>query len=167
MRTSFITEKEKIDQIILGCDICFVGINGEDGMPYVIPMNFGYDGEELILHSGPNGKHLDLLKKDNRICISFCSDRTLRCQTPEIACSYSMESQSVVCQGTVSFLDDDDLEGKEKAMKLLMKSFSQRAFKYSDPALRNVKVWKINIEKMTGKAFGQHFKNKKSPSESY
>ncbi len=164
MRTSIIEDREKIDNIIANCDICFVGITGEDGVPYVIPMNFGYDGVHIILHSAPEGKHLELLKKDNRISITFCSDRKLRCQSPEVACSYSMESASVLCKGRVSFIDDNDLEEKQKSMNLLMKNYSEREFRYSEPALRYVKVWKISIETITGKAFGQNFRNQKSPS---
>ncbi|NDV46335.1 pyridoxamine 5'-phosphate oxidase family protein [Paludibacter sp. 221] len=159
MRTSFVNNRDEIDQIIASCDVCFVGMVDIDGMPYVIPMNFGYDGENIILHSGPEGKYLDLLGKDNRVCITFCSQRELRCQHPDVACSYSMESKSVVCKGMVFFIDDNDLVTKERYMNIIMKNYSEREFKYSEPALRNVKVWKVRIDSITGKAFGQNFKS--------
>jgi nitroimidazol reductase NimA-like FMN-containing flavoprotein (pyridoxamine 5'-phosphate oxidase superfamily) len=159
MRTSQITDREKINEIISACDICFVGMNGENGVPYVIPMNFGFDGVEIILHSAPEGKHIELLKKDNRVSLTFCSERKLRFQHADVACSYGMESASVICIGAVSFVADDDLPEKERAMNLFMKNYSDRAFKYSEPALRNVKVWKVSIETVTAKAFGQNFRN--------
>ena len=163
MRTIFLTDKSEIDRVIGQCDICFVGMNGADGVPYVIPMNFGYDGREFILHSAPHGKHVDLLAHDNRVSLTFCTARTLRCQHPDMACSYSMESASVLGTGTVSFVDDEDLEEKERCLNVLMRHYVTRDFAYSAPALRNVKVWKVAIETMTCKAFGQNFKNLQAP----
>jgi nitroimidazol reductase NimA-like FMN-containing flavoprotein (pyridoxamine 5'-phosphate oxidase superfamily) len=121
-------------------------------------MNFGFDDAEIILHSATEGKHIELLKKDNRVSLTFCTERKLRFQHPDVACSYSMESASVICIGAVSFVADDDLSEKERAMNLFMKNYSGRAFKYSKPALRNVKVWKVRIESFTAKAFGQNYK---------
>jgi nitroimidazol reductase NimA-like FMN-containing flavoprotein (pyridoxamine 5'-phosphate oxidase superfamily) len=119
-------------------------------------MNFGYADGEIILHSGPEGKHIRLVAHDNRVCITFCSDRKLVFQHPDVACSYSMLSKSVVCKGKVLFIED--LEEKEKALNLTMKHYTDRPFKYSKPALTNVKVWRVTIDEMTAKAFGQNFK---------
>ncbi len=156
MRTSLITDKEVIESIINQCDICFLGITEADGSPYVIPMNFGYANSEIILHSGPHGKHLSLLELNNRVCITFCSDRKLLYQHPDVACSYSMNSKSVLCKGAVTFIED--ISEKEAAMNLLMKNYTDREFKYSTPALMNVKIWRVTVDEMTAKAFGQNFK---------
>jgi nitroimidazol reductase NimA-like FMN-containing flavoprotein (pyridoxamine 5'-phosphate oxidase superfamily) len=156
MRTSFITDKQEIEEIINSCDICFVGLIEADGTPYVIPMNFAYFGDEIILHSAPEGKHLHLLELNNRVCVTFCSERKLVYQHQDVACSYSMTSKSVVCKGSVSFVED--LNQKEVVLNRLMSKFSKRAFKYSTPALNNVKVWRVSIDEMTAKSFGQNFK---------
>ncbi len=157
MRTSFITDKAEIESIINQCDICFVGLTEIDGTPYVIPMNFGYLDGDIILHSAPEGKHIGLLEHSNRICVTFCSDRKLAYQHPDVACSYSMTSKSVVCKGSVSFIED--LEEKENALNSMMQKFTKKEFKYSAPALRNVKVWRVSVDEMTSKSFGQNFKS--------
>jgi nitroimidazol reductase NimA-like FMN-containing flavoprotein (pyridoxamine 5'-phosphate oxidase superfamily) len=156
MRTSYITDKTEIESIIDKCDICFVGLIEADGTPYVIPMNFGYLDNEIILHSAPEGKHLRLLTLNKRVCVTFCSERKLVYQHPDVACSYSMFSQSVVCKGAVTFVED--LNVKEELMNVMMKKFTYRPFKYSKPALMNVKVWRVTIDEVTAKAFGQNFK---------
>src|ERR1035437_5254018 len=156
MRTSILTDKKEIEEIISHCDMCFVGITEADGTPYVIPMNFGYNDGEIILHSAPEGKNISLLALSNRVCVTFCSDRKLVYQHPDVACSYSMTSKSVLCKGSVSFVED--LNEKEEMMNSLMSKFSHRTFKYSTPALKNVKVWRVSIDEMTAKAFGQNFK---------
>lgn len=156
MRTSFITDTKEIEDIINQCDVCFVGLIEADGTPYVIPMNFGYSDGEIILHSANEGKHLHLLALNNRICVTFCSERKLVYQHPDVACSYSMLSKSVVCKGSVSFIED--LTEKEQTMNLFMKNYTDRTFKYSKPALMNVKVWRVTVNEITAKAFGQNFK---------
>jgi len=156
MRTTVLTDKKEIEEIISQCDVCFVGITEADGTPYVIPMNFGYGGGDIILHSAPEGKNISLLALSNRVCVTFCSDRKLVYQHPDVACSYSMLSKSVLCKGSVSFIED--LAEKEVAMNLTMKHYTDRPFKYSKPALMNVKVWRVTIDEMSGKAFGQNFK---------
>ncbi len=156
MRTSYITDKSEIESIINQCDICFIGLIETDGTPYVIPMNFGYVNNEIILHSAHEGKHLRLLEKNNRICVTFCSERKLVYQHPDVACSYSMLSQSVVCKGAVTFVEDYD--EKTELMNTLMKNYTDRTFKYSKPAIMNVKVWRVIVDEVTAKAFGQNFK---------
>lgn len=156
MRTSYIVEKSELESVITRCDVCFVGITETDGSPYVIPMNFGYSNDEIILHSGPHGKHLDLLALNNRVCVTFCSDRKLVYQHPDVACSYSMLAKSVLCKGSVTFIDD--LAEKEAALNITMKNYTDRPFTYSQPALVNVKVWRVKVDEMTGKSFGQNFK---------
>ena len=157
MRTFFITDQEEIDQIILSCEHCFVGISEKDGSPYVFPMNFAYADDVIILHSGPHGKHLQLLETDNRVCVTFCTENNkILYQHPDVACSYSMQSKSVLCKGKIEFVENQ--EEKERLIKLFMRHYTDREFKISAPAIRNVKVWIMKPETITAKAFGQNFK---------
>ena len=55
MKTFIIEDKQRIESIILHCDVCFVGIVDMEGNPYVVPMNFGYEDGIIYLHSGPEG----------------------------------------------------------------------------------------------------------------
>ncbi len=159
MRTSFITDTKQIEELILLCSQCFVGMVEEDGSPYVIPMNFGYQDGEIVLHSDSHGKHINLLEKDNRVCITFCTENNrILYQHQDVACSYSMESKSVLCKGKIVFIED--LAEKEKYIKIFMKHYSDKDFKFSTPAIRNVKVWTMKPEEITAKAFGQNFKEK-------
>jgi nitroimidazol reductase NimA-like FMN-containing flavoprotein (pyridoxamine 5'-phosphate oxidase superfamily) len=158
MKTISIAHSVELEAIINSCDICHIGITDEDGSPYVIPMNFALHGDHIILHSGPTGSHLNFLSIDNRMCVTFTSNGSLVYQHEKVACSYRMDSKSVVCRGRVEFVED--LEQKEELLNVFMKKYSDKSFKYSAPALRNVKIWLFKIEIMTGKAFGQPHNNK-------
>ena len=133
MKTIVIEDKQRIESIILQADACFVGITDLEGNPYVVPMNFGYENDTLYLHSGPEGGKIEMLQHNNNVCITFSLGHKLVYQHKQVACSYSMRSESAMCRGKVEFIDQ---------------------FSYSDPAVRNVKVWKVPVDQMTGKVFG-------------
>ena len=156
MKTINIESKEELESIINECDICHIGMVAEDGSPYVIPMNFAFTGTEIILHSAPFGSHLNCLNHDNRLCITFTTPGLLVYQHEKVACSYRMDSKSVVCKGTVDFVEN--LEEKELLLNVFMKKYSEKSFKYSQPALKNIKVWLFKIDQISGKAFGQPHK---------
>lgn len=153
MKTVSIFDKDKMEQIIAACSICFVGFAGLDGTPYVIPMNFAYSEGQIILHSASFGTHQTMLEANNRVCITFCTEGNLVYQHSEVACSYRMDSKSVICSATVHF--EEDLEQKEYLLNVFMKKYSEKTFKYSVPALKNVRVWVAHVHTMTAKAFGQ------------
>ena len=157
MKTVVIDDRIEMENIINECQICHVGISEMDGSPYVIPMNFAFYEGTIVLHSGPFGKHLNLLAQDARVCVSFCQQGELVYQHEKVACSYRMDGRSVICKGEVVFVDN--LEEKEKLLNIFMTKYSDQAFNYSQPALRNVKVWTVKVTEMTAKAFGQpHWK---------
>ena len=152
MKNRAITLKEEIERIIQKCEVCNVAMVDLEGAPYVIPMNFGYTNDCIYLHSSQNGKKIDILKINNAVCISFSTDHLLRWQSEKVACSYSMKYRSVLAYGKVDFVT----EKKEKisALNKIMKQYTDKTYKYSDPSLVEVCVFKVNIEKMEGRAYG-------------
>jgi nitroimidazol reductase NimA-like FMN-containing flavoprotein (pyridoxamine 5'-phosphate oxidase superfamily) len=152
MKTIIHTVKEEAEAVIKACDICFVGMADTDGTPYVLPMNFGYCEGTAYLHSAQEGRKIDILKRNPNVCITFCTTDKLNCQHPDVACSYSMHALSVVAWGKVAF--EEDFEVKTKMLDLFMKHYSDKTFRYSPPAVRNVKMWKVTLETITCKETG-------------
>ncbi|MFV0396935.1 MAG: pyridoxamine 5'-phosphate oxidase family protein [Bacteroidales bacterium] len=156
MRTIILTKREEMEQILLQSKICYVGMITSEGEPYVLPMNFGYAEGTLYLHSAKEGKHIETLRHNSRVCVTICPSAELKYQSVDVACSYSMKTASVMCHGHVEFVEDNDQ--KTAAFDIIMKNYSERTFTYSAPALANVAVWKIKVEEMTAKSFGNKFK---------
>lgn len=152
MKTFIITDKQRLESIILHADSCFVGITDLEGNPYVIPMNFGYKDGVIYLHSGPEGSKVAMLERNNQVCITFSVGHQLVYQHKNVACSYSMRSESAMCRGKVVFIED--MDEKRRALNIIMEHYTDDEFSYSEPAVRNVKVWQVTIEQMTGKVFG-------------
>lgn len=152
MKTLVHTDKELIESIIRSCNICFVGMADTDGTPYVIPMNFGYHEGVIYLHSGREGRSISILERNPKVCITFSTGHDLVFQHPEVACSYSTRSKSVMAWGEVRF--EEDFDKKTEALNIIMKQYSDKEFRYSDPAVKNVKIWVIEPEEVTCKEFG-------------
>jgi len=157
MKTIQITDQSEIEQIIQACSYCVVSLVQEDGLPYSFPMNFAYQAGQIILHSGPEGSHLRHLATNNAVSVVFCVGNELVYQHKEVACSYRMRSKSVVCKGLVRFVHTD--EQKVIELNKLMKHYTPNEFRYSDPAIRNVKVWIVDVNEITARAFGMPHQN--------
>lgn len=152
MKNKTIVNETEIDAVINSCDVCNLGMVDSFNNPYVIPMNFGYQQGVIYLHSGPKGKKIDILEQNNNVCITFSTDHKLRWQSEGVACSYSMKYRSVVAYGKVLFVESP--EEKISALNNIMKNYTGRSFKYSDPAVRDVKVFKVEIESIEGRTYG-------------
>ncbi|MDD2435963.1 MAG: pyridoxamine 5'-phosphate oxidase family protein [Massilibacteroides sp.] len=152
MKTVVHKDKAFIEETIRRCDICYLGMADTDGTPYVLPMNFGYKDGTVYLHSAQEGRSISILDHNPKVCLAFSIDHDLVFQHPEVACSYRMRSKSVIAWGKVVY--EEDFDRKVEALDLLMAHYSDKTFKYSDPAIRNVKIWKIDFEEVTCKEFG-------------
>ncbi|MEG1543502.1 MAG: pyridoxamine 5'-phosphate oxidase family protein [Tannerellaceae bacterium] len=152
MKTLVHTEKEDIESIIKQCSICYVGLADTDGTPYVLPMNFGYRDGTVYLHSAQEGRSISILARNPKICITFSTDHDLVFQHPEVACSYRMRSKSVILWGKVRY--EEEFCQKVKALDIIMQQYSDKSFQYSDPAVKNVKIWLVDVDKVTCKEFG-------------
>jgi nitroimidazol reductase NimA-like FMN-containing flavoprotein (pyridoxamine 5'-phosphate oxidase superfamily) len=152
MITVTIEERHLIEDIIAKNTICYVGMIDKEGLPYVIPMNFGYQDDIIYLHSAQEGSSIEALNINPNVCITFCTESTLTYQNKEVACSYRMKGASVICRGKVVF--EENFQEKVKALDVIMKHYSSRSFTYSDPAVNNVRIWKVEIDSISTKVFG-------------
>ena len=152
MKNRKITYKPELDAIIGKCESCNLAMTDEEGKPYVVPMNFGYDGNSIYLHSSRNGRKIDILGTRPAVCISFSTDHSLRWVNEEVACSWGMKYRSVLAFGTVEFIDDYD--EKVSALKVIMKQYSKREFSFNAPAVNDVMVFRVKVDKLEGRVYG-------------
>lgn len=152
MITVSVEERHIIEEIISKNTVCYVAMIDTNGMPYVIPMNFGYKDDVIYLHSAREGHSIKSLEINPNVCITFCTEPTLTYQNKEVACSYRMKGASIICRGKVFF--EGDFAKKVDALDIIMNHYSSRTFKYSEPSVNNVKIWKVEIEDISSKVFG-------------
>lgn len=142
---------EEMEDIIRSCQVCFLSMVDENHLPYVVPMNFGYEQGVIYFHGYDTGRKIDILLKHPQVCIAFSTGEKLDWQNENVACSYFMRYKSVIVEGKVHFVED--IEEKRKILNIIMKHYTGREdFTYSLPALKNVCVFYVPIEKISGRA---------------
>jgi len=152
MRRRDITIETELLDIIRRCQVCHLAMVDDEGLPYMIPMNFGFREGIIYMHGAQHGKKISILRKKPSVCVNFSTDHQLRYQNEEVACSWSMKYRSVLVYGKAEFITG--MEEKIAALDIIMAQYSEKAFKFNPPSIREVNVWKIVIDKMEGRAFG-------------
>ncbi len=151
MRTHFIHDRNEIDAILKQCKTCFVAM-ADNNVPYLLPLNFAMDGDQVILHSAQKGRMWETIIKNPKVCISWILGEELAWQDVQVGCSYRVRSRSVMVEGTAKTVDD--LEEKEMIVRKFMTQYSDLPFKFNEPAIRNVGILLVKIDKLTAKEFG-------------
>lgn len=151
MRTLIIENRDEIEEVINTCKTCYLAMS-VDNMPYVLPMNFALDGDTVILHSAQKGRMWETIKNNPNVCINWTLGEELTWQDVHVGCSYRVKSKSVIIEGNAEFIDNYD--EKYRCLGILMNQYSDREFKFNNPAVKNVGIIKVHIKNITGKIFG-------------
>jgi len=141
-----IKDKAEIERIIQKALVCRVGLSDGDS-PYVFPVCFGFKGGTIYFHSAQEGKKIEILRKNNKVCFELDIDTEL--VEGEGGCDWGIRYSSVIGFGTASFVED--IEEKKKALHVLLGHYSDKAYEFPEPSLSEVAVIKICVESMTGK----------------
>ena len=116
-----VVEVECIEEMLKMFHHVNVGINGEDGYPYVVPLNYGFEINEdkliVYTHFMKRGLKVDLIKKDPRVCLEFSAfndfpDRKYK--------GHYHDYRSVIAKGTMKLVDgNQDYDTFKKGYDLL------------------------------------------------
>jgi nitroimidazol reductase NimA-like FMN-containing flavoprotein (pyridoxamine 5'-phosphate oxidase superfamily) len=143
----------EIDQIINGSIVCHLAMIDNEGLPYVIPLNFGYQEGRLYIHCAPEGKKIEIWKHNPKVCIAFSTDYEMRIQNEKVACSYSMKYRSVLVHGEVTPILEFDR--KIQVLNFVMEKYAGKSdYSYSKPAIENVTVFEIKIDRVESRVYG-------------
>ena len=141
-----IGDREEIDSIIRSSLVCRLGLS-DRGQPYVIPLCFGYDGKALYFHCAMEGRKVNILRQNNKVCFEF--DIVEGIIETDQACHWGIRYQSVIGFGTARFVEE--FTEKQNALTLLMAQYSDRSFSFPTEAQDRTAIVKIEIENLTGK----------------
>ena len=142
-----IKDRKDIDGIIRRCRVCHLAMCDE-GQPYVVPLNFGYDGGFLYFHAAPEGRKIDIIKRNNRVGFEF--DILHDIVTAEQACKWGAKYESVMGSGTAEIVDD--LEAKKEALQLIMRQYGNGTWDFKEEILKKTLVLRVRILEISGKA---------------
>ena len=146
-----ITDEAQIRKILDTAKVLNLGL-AVDNEPYVVPMNYGYamDGEgklTVYLHSSLKGKKLDMIRQNPRVFFELDCDLTPF--EGKLPCQYGLSYSSVMGRGTATIVED--VEEKQKALTLLMKTQTEKDFSFNERLVSIVAVIRIDVAEYTAK----------------
>lgn len=142
-----ITDKKVLDEILSEALVCRLALmDGE--LPYIVPVNYGYNDGCIYIHSAPEGKKIDLLRRDNRVC--FEVEGKVEIVKGEKACAWTTRYRSVVGYASVEILSDD--ESKQHGLEVIMTQHGAPELKDFEPGnMKHMVILKLTITSLKGK----------------
>ena len=143
-----IVDQAELHRILDEAKVMRLGVlDGE--RPYVVPLNFARDGDDLWFHAAPDGRKLDCLRAAPAVCVE--ADRLLEIHTGPSACNdWTSYYESVIGSGTAEIVEDRS--AKLRALQAIMRKYSGRDdWEFDDASVDGTAVVRIRIDSLTGK----------------
>jgi nitroimidazol reductase NimA-like FMN-containing flavoprotein (pyridoxamine 5'-phosphate oxidase superfamily) len=142
-----ITDKRIINEILTCSEICRIAMLDNDS-PYILPVNYGYKDNIIYIHSAPEGKKIDLLKKNNKICFEI--EQKAEIVKHEKPCKWATKYRSVIGYGEIEIVTD--YEEKKKGLNIIMSHYGEHLnLDYSEKQVENIVILRLIISELTGK----------------
>jgi uncharacterized protein len=141
-----VTDRVAMELIIKRSSVCRLGLS-DDYRPYVIPICFGFSDNTLYFHSAPEGKKIDILRKNNNVCFEFDIDHEI--VSADNPCNWTMKYRSVVGFGKASIIEG--AQEKRGALAIIMEQYSDKSVLDQETNVDHFVVFKVSIDSMTGR----------------
>lgn len=148
-----VTDLQEILQIMDQCDVCRLGfIDTEVGMPYVVPLNFGYarsgDHITLYFHSAREGRKVGLIRRGGTVAFEMdCGHRLV--PSDKAACDFTMMFQSVMGLGTLREVPEEE---RAAAFRTLMAHYTDQDLPFADAMLARTWMFAVEVNEISGKS---------------
>ncbi|PLX81364.1 MAG: pyridoxamine 5'-phosphate oxidase family protein [Desulfuromonas sp.] len=143
-----VTDPMALERIIDKASVCRLGLfDTETGVPYIVPLSFGYQDGMFVFHAAETGYKIDLLKRGGKI--AFEIDNVLGLVRRERACGWTMRYQSIIGWGNVRFIEA--VEEKKQALQMLLNHYGTGQFFLADKDVERTTVFALHVKEMRGK----------------
>ncbi len=143
-------DPEEIENVLSKVRIMTVACCMEDE-PYLFTVDFAWDPQarNLWFHCATEGRKMDILKANPRVCVTMVEDRGYI----QGECDHAY--RSLLMEGKAQMVTD--LSEKRRGLELLVRKHEPEPesvlarFAPSDEAVRKVGIMRISVETITGK----------------
>ena len=142
-----INTRSEIDEIINKAEVCRLAF-AKDNEPYLVPVSFGYDGKSIFVHTAKEGKKIEFLEANDRVCFEFETDAKIVTHET-IGCKWTASFKSVIGYGRMQKIIDE--ADALLALNQIMLKYSGKEWDFTNKDLSRVYLWKIEIEEISGK----------------
>lgn len=147
-RQDRLLDEARAREIITTAEYGILSMADATGMPYGIPLNFVWDGNDCFyMHCAPEGRKLRMISENRNVSFCIVGNVSLK---PQL---FTTAYESVVLRGEASVVESD--EERREALRLLVKKFSPEyetlGAKYSEKSFHRVAILKIRFDVFSGK----------------
>ena len=125
-----------------------LAVNGDDGYPYAVPINYFYDkdAQKIYFHGARIGHKVDSLRACDKVCFTVYGNERIKEET------WAPFVQSTVVFGRCHLMKHD-VQAMAVLKKLAMKYYptEQMVEEEIDKAGKAVQMFEIEIEHLSGK----------------
>lgn len=141
-----ITEREELRRILAGARVCRVAMCDGD-RPYLVPLSFALDGDDLVLHSAREGRKLDVLRRNPAVC--FEVEEAVAVRPAATACDFGMAFRTVIGFGEVELVEDP--AERRRLLALFGPRYGAPPGALPDHELARTRVLRVRVRELTGK----------------
>lgn len=144
-----ITDRAEIDEIIRTTQVMHLAL-ADGPNPFVVPLFFAYDGTAIYFHSASQGTKIEILKRNNNVCVEFSQPHGVI--PNEIPCDFEARHRTVIATGKAIFVTD--AQEKADALDKIVARFTSQKFTYPPGNFSQTTVVRIVLDSVKGKKHG-------------
>lgn len=145
-RDKAIDDPAELRRILAGARVCRLAMCDGD-RPYLVPLSFALDGDDLVLHSAREGRKLDVLRRNPAVC--FEVEEAVALRPAEAACDFSFGFRTVIGFGEVELVEDP--AERRRLLALLGPRYGAPAGELPEHELARTRVLRVRVRELTGK----------------
>lgn len=148
--------KEECEEILKNATSGVLGVHGDDGYPYTVPVSFVYEDGKIFFHGAKTGHKTDAIRRNEKV--SFCVIAQDRVMPKERTTAYI----SVIAFGRAKIVEDE--AGLRRIAGLIGEKYShdfpELCRQETDEVIAGGRMncVEITVEHLTGKCGGEVLK---------
>lgn len=143
-----ITDKQA-RELLADCKRGVFAVNGDDGYPYAIPVNYFFDTEhdKIYFHGAKAGHKVDALKRNDKVCFTVYGNDWYKDD------DWAPYVQSTVVFGRCRLVNDDPAFVEDTIRQLALKYYpsAEEAEEEIKQSIGGVQLYEIAVEHLCGK----------------
>ncbi len=116
--------------------------------PYLVTVNYGYEDDAFYFHCAPQGRKIDLLRKDPKVYFQIILKNELI--KAESACRWTTKFTSV--SGEAEAVIQESHGEKRRALQIIMNHCGMPDTEFTENMTKSVLTVKLNIVSLSGKS---------------
>lgn len=132
----------RLNEVIKNANHGILSVNGDDGFPYAVPVNYVYEDGKIYIHSAKYGYKIDAIRENNKVCFTII-----------ISSKVIPEKFTAAYQSIISSVTDETKRRHilEQYIYNMAPNNIENGMKFVDACIKRTELLQIDITEITGK----------------